>query len=273
MTDAAHDHAFQSEVEEVVDVNLRTPLHLSDDAVLAAIQERADNMPEPGGRYALAVARNRLWETGKRLRVRFLDAGAYPNPARRIEMVMEAAREWTRHAHLTFDTSDDADAELRVSFNPARGCSSYYGTDAKVIPAAEATINLSIFGKQKDPTDYRKFVLHEFGHAIGCVHEHQAPGAGIQWDKPAVRRYYAQAYGWTDADVDYNVFHVFDGASTNHVRGPEEPIEVIHTRMDGDSIMVYPILRTHTLDGYSVEWCGGLSDLDKAFIARVYPTG
>jgi hypothetical protein len=33
-------------------------------------------------------------------------------------------------------------------------------------------------------------VIHEFGHALGLIHEHQNPSGGIQWNKPVVCRYY-----------------------------------------------------------------------------------
>ncbi len=35
--------------------------------------------------------------------------------------------------------------------------------------------------------EYRRVVLHEFGHALGGIHEHQSPASGvIPWDKPKV---------------------------------------------------------------------------------------
>ena len=53
---------------------------------------------------------------------------------------------------------------------------------------------------------------HEFGHALGMIHEHQNPAAQgeIPWDKPKVYAYYAQQ-GWSKDDVDTNIFEVYDG--------------------------------------------------------------
>lgn len=40
--------------------------------------------------------------------------------------------------------------------------------------------------------EYSRVVLHEFGHALGAIHEHQHPEAAIPWDKPKVYEYYAR---------------------------------------------------------------------------------
>ena len=37
--------------------------------------------------------------------------------------------------------------------------------------------------------EVRRVVLHEFGHALGLIHEHQNPkGGGIEWNRDAVQR-------------------------------------------------------------------------------------
>ena len=38
-----------------------------------------------------------------------------------------------------------------------------------------------------DDDELRRVVLHEFGHALGLIHEHQNPEGGIEWNEPAVK--------------------------------------------------------------------------------------
>ena len=42
-----------------------------------------------------------------------------------------------------------------------------------------------IVGGKKEE-DIRSVVLHEFGHALGAIHEHLSPMADIPWDRDAV---------------------------------------------------------------------------------------
>jgi serralysin len=265
-----------SQEEVVPDLHVDVPPGKQTQASIAALKERADNAPDPKakGKLALAVARNRLWRTGRVLRVRFVDASATPM---QIKLVMDAANEWTRYANLKFEVSSNKDAEIRITFQPQYICWSHIGTNALVIDYDAPTMTLGLFEGAKPRQDYRRYVLHEFGHAIGCIHEHQTPVAGIKWNLPVVYAYYERLCGWTEADVNHNVINVCAQASSNHPderdktpRGNDQP-EAIYTPFDGQSIMVYAVPKTHTIDGFEVKWGFDLSQRDKEFIAAMYP--
>ena len=55
--------------------------------------------------------------------------------------------------------------------------------------------------------ELKRVVIHEFGHAIGCVHEQSSPSINIPWDKEKVYAYYKSRIGWDKAKVDHNVFN------------------------------------------------------------------
>lgn len=63
--------------------------------------------------------------------------------------------------------------------NTGQGSWSYLGTDATRVPKESFTMNLGFVDR---PT-----VLHEFGHSLGLIHEHQSPfPGGFEWDRENV---------------------------------------------------------------------------------------
>lgn len=240
-----------------VDVDIPLPLELRDEAVLHAIQENPLNVPgvhceKP---KVLALSRSQIWAPGRILRIRFIDGEPLVQ-----QRIMETAIEWTEYANLTFDFGSYDEAEIRVSLLTGSSWS-YVGTDALAISQEKPTMNLGWLSPDSPQETYSQVVLHEFGHAIGCIHEHQAPNTGIKWNKYAVYRYYRIEFGWDRETVDQNVIYAYDRNSTNS------------SQFDPLSIMIYPIPKEHTLNGYEVEWNSELSETDKEFIAQVYPKG
>ena len=62
-----------------------------------------------------------------------------------------------------------------------QGSWSYLGTDATRVPKESFTMNLGFVDR---PT-----VLHEFGHSLGLIHEHQSPfPGGFEWNREEVRK-------------------------------------------------------------------------------------
>jgi hypothetical protein len=239
-----------------VDVDVVLPKELEPAAERAALRENPANLPlpAPGQPLELAVLKANKWQNGRQLRIRFL--GGHPTVR---ERVLATAVEWTHDANLSFlVVDDDEEAELRVSFEES-GSWSYIGTQALAIPQAKATMNFGWLHPDSPQAIYSQVVLHEFGHAIGCVHEHSVAGVAIPWNKPVVYEWYAQHQGWDRDKVDYNVFYRYAVGATNH------------SAFDPESIMVYPILKEFTLNGFEIPWRTHLSKTDKAWIAQVYP--
>jgi hypothetical protein len=201
----------------------------------------------PPLRAALLLAKR--WPNGTVLPVSFLGG-----TARQKEMVQSIAPQWSNFANLTFAFGVTQDAVIRIAFAPGDGAWSYLGTDCAEIPLGQPTMNL---GWQEPGV-----ILHEFGHALGLIHEHQSPAGGMQWNKPVV---YAALGGppnnWTQAMVDHNVFDTYDGTLTQY------------TTLDPTSIMMYSFPTSWTLDGFTTHENEVLSPTDSAFIgsASAYP--
>lgn len=227
------------------------PAELRDLAFERAVQENPNNfMP----RNRAVLEHGKKWQPGRTLRVRYMDGD--PLVQDRISKIFP---EWTEHANIKFEISDDWDAEVRISTKQP-GSWSYIGTDALMVPRNNPTMNYGWFTPDTKESEFRRVVLHEFGHVLGLVHEHQNPNTSIPWDKPAVYEFYAgPPNNWTRAQTDRNLFWHYDHRSTNA------------TRFDKDSIMLYPVEQRFTTGDFEVGWNRELSPLDKEFIGREYP--
>jgi hypothetical protein len=202
----------------------------------------------------MAVDTSRLWRPGQVLRVCFLDGET--SVRAKVESM---ARTWEEFANIHFNFCDDLQAEIRISFTHDPGSWSQVGKDALGVAPNEPTMNLGWLRPRSPQVWYDRTVLHEFGHALGCIHEHQSPVAGIPWNKPAVYRYYKTQLGWTEDMVDTNLFKLYETSQTQF------------SEFDPKSIMIYPISRQLTLNGFEVGWNGVLSEMDKSFIGSKYP--
>lgn len=175
--------------------------------------------------------------------------------------VIQYAKEWEKYANIKFNfVTNDRTAAIRVSFVSGDGSWSYIGTDANAISRANATMNFGWLTSTTTDSEYSRVVIHEFGHALGMIHEHQHPLVAIPWDKPAVYAYYAAAPNyWTQAQVDNNLFTKYSTTQTNY------------SAYDKTSIMHYSVPNELTIGDFQVGWNTVLSATDKSFIASVYP--
>ena len=152
------------------------------------LAERSEN----AGPDEAAGLRTYYWENGRILRVRFMEG----TPEQHA-MVTQYASAWMDAANIYFDfDSSDEDAEIRVGFGPSNGNWSQIGTICLSVPTTEKTMNLGDLAvPDLEESHYKSVVRHEFGHALGLIHEHQSPNSTIDWNEDAVKNDMYQ-YGW-----------------------------------------------------------------------------
>jgi hypothetical protein len=208
----------------------------------------------PPGTEKAAVTYRKLWASNRTLNCRFL--GGDSQVKKNVE---KYAHEWSEVANVKFKFVDSGTAEIRIGFDPALGSSSYVGTDNLDIPTAIQTMNFGWLAPESNADDYSSVVLHEFGHALGMIHEHQSPTAHIPWNEPRVIEDCWNRMGWPAEQVRTQIFEPAKASETNF------------DAFDPTSIMMYSFPKDWTLDGSSAPWNTQLSDHDKDFMSKQYP--
>lgn len=194
------------------------------------------------------------WQPGDIIRIGFMGGSAALR-----ERVKQTALEWTKYANLVF-AFGAADPEIRIAFNQGNGSWSYLGTMCRQISTGQPTMNYGWLTDASSDADVARVVLHEFGHAIGLIHEHQNPKGGIKWNEAAV---VADLSGppnnWDRPTIDNNIFKKYPTTA------------VAATEVDPYSIMMYPIPKSWTTDGFSAGLNSEISQRDRDMARQVYP--
>lgn len=212
-------------------------------------------LKEGEGKKRAALVKGYRWTPGETIKVAFLDG----DPAVQ-KRVREAAAGWTAPglANLQIAFVSGGKADVRISFRYA-GSWSLIGNNCRSFKDGP-TMNYGWLTRDSTADEVQRVVLHEFGHALGLIHEHQNPAGGIKWNKAQViKDLSGPPNSWDEATIEHNMFEPYAAAETNF------------TRTDKDSIMMYPIRKSWTLNGYSVGLNSKLSKTDRQFIHQQYP--
>jgi hypothetical protein len=174
----------------------------------------------------MAVITSKKWARGATVRCLFLDGSA-----RMRKKVQAIAHHWEQFANVKLQFVTAAPAEVRISFYADAGSWSAVGRDAlntDYFPLHQPTMNYGWLRDDTGDEEYSRVVLHEFGHALGCIHEHQSPKFSRAWNVAAVMKYFQGPPNyWSPDDIHSNVLDKYS------------PQGVSATDFDPKSIMLY----------------------------------
>lgn len=233
-------------------------------AAKSAIKENKDNEPHivmPAGAsfhpLKMAIVTGKKWENGRKLKVAFLDGSATQR-----KKTQKHAESWMQFANIAFAFGTSASADIRVSFVADDGSWSAVGTDCMStpdFPLNEPTMNFGWLRDDTEDEEWRRVVIHEFGHALGAIHEHQNPKGGIKWNVPAVLQYFSgPPNNWSEEEIRGNILEKYSIDQLNA------------TKYDPASIMLYAFPPQLIIGGHGTANNTKLSSGDKKFIAKMY---
>lgn len=211
----------------------------------------------PRSSMRLALLKVKMWENGRTLKCRFLNGSNV-----QIGKVQAHARTWEQYANIKLKFVASTEAEIRISFAADPGSWSAVGTDALVreyFPLHQPTMNFGWLRDDTSDAECRRVVLHEFGHALGAIHEHAQPTSPLQWNKAAIYNLYSGPPNfWSKAEIDRNIISRYQSSQTNY------------SKFDPASIMLYRFDSGLLIGGKGTGLNSELSEQDKQFIAEMY---
>ncbi len=200
----------------------------------------------------------KMWQRGSELKCRFI-GGSSAQQQKAIDM----ASEWMQYANIKIILVNTQDEQVRIAFNAGQGSWSAIGQDCLVtsyFPREQPTMNFGWLDENTPDEEWRRVVVHEFGHALGCAHEHQSPNEKLEWNKEAVYAYFSgPPNNWNKQTIDKNILKKYS------------PDGVSASLFDPDSIMLYMFPPELFTDCKGTNNNTDLSDKDKAYIAQMYP--
>ena len=220
------------------------------------------------------IHKSKIWKL-KILNVKFLEGLSYEKVW--VEKVIKEKFEPHLGIKFNFHPKETDPEHIVITFRGHKGTYSYIGTDS-LNKKTEETMNLAWVDPPKGSFEYKgetykvpkhakrngnyvgATILHEFGHAIGLVHEHKHPTHPIKWDTDKVYEKYKGAPNFWSKDKIKSQF--IDRYNEKEVNG---------SKYDKYSIMLYFFPAELTLDGTLMKPNYKLSETDKEIMSKYYP--
>jgi serralysin len=197
------------------------------------------SIPVPGA----SISRDMLWTPGQTITVQSLNV-----PPRIWQDIISAACEWTKYAHLQFQFLSRGRGQIKVAWGPGGGSWSYIGKGC-------LSANPSMSFGWEDRVTY----MHEFGHAIGFNHSHNAKNFPYHFNEPEVIRYFSgPPNNWPISMIRSNILTPVQG-------------NVVENKWENRDIMNYFYPAKMIKEGVAIEPGKEISESEKSLCKQMYP--
>jgi hypothetical protein len=231
---------------------------------------------------AAAFLISTLWEPGQTITIDFIDSYADAWKKAWVEKVVTEMVQPYVNLKLTFGRYGN-DADIRITFAHENQAYSRLGTQSTWYKGSSQQPESMNLGWLDEPhhgsftwkgvtynfpgctwcssNQNGSVIIHEFGHALGMVHEHQNPEGGIDWNVPAVLSYFGGSPNyWNEDQIYFNVIDKYNSTLLNA------------SKFDPNSVMLYAFPASLTNDGTATHANPIMSPVDIEWMEKVYGT-
>jgi len=186
---------------------------------------------------------------------------------RLADIVMDQVRQWSRVCNIKFEpTTNAGESHIRVGFNRGQGHSSFVGVENEQ-NRGKQTMNLAMDESSINRPENLAVILHEFGHAIGMLHEHSSPVSNIKFrSEQELVRFFQGRFG----EGRNNPGKTLELVRHNIIRRYSDREVLRFSDFDRDSIMIYALPADVLQDGKEVRVNLQLSAKDKEYAEKLY---
>ena len=213
---------------------------------------------------SLAGKVTNLWQPNKKIKIFF-----ETSEKELIEEILFVANEWSNYSSIKFVYEKNLKkADIHLTLKKDFGFYSAIGLQSKVLLSKnKPSMNLDPnWGLEKGFSEKNNFkfkyckamVIHEFGHALGFIHEHQREDRPFEFNIDYIKNNYLKMGMPSYKAAVENIIKKY---SINRIN---------YSDFDYKSIMIYPFKGKETLQKISIEIPLELSKNDKNKVGKIY---